>query len=197
MVDRLRQMLRQSNKNIRSHLNDRVVKSKSEIICRKIQATDIYRRSKHIAFYAASNGEVSLKSLWKSAPMQGKFCYFPVLEGELLLFLPANPKTKFINNKYGIPEPDVERDKAIEPSQLDLVLMPLVAFDEFGNRLGMGKGYYDKTLKDTNRNHNAKVKLVGVAYEFQKEVALPNKHWDVPLDGAVTENGLYVTKSFK
>lgn len=191
MAERLRHVIRQNKKDLRVNLSPPVVQKKSERICRQIAKLDLYRYAKHIALYFAVNGEVDLKSLWSSAPGQGKYCYFPVLEGEALVFLPVFPYTEFEKNRYGIPEPKVSRDKAIALEALDLILMPLVAFDPFGNRLGMGKGYYDKTLSEVKQQNPDKVHLVGVAYEFQKMEALPVQHWDVPLDGIVTEEKEY------
>ena len=71
---------------------------------------------------------------------------------------------------------------------LDLVLVPLVAFDDRGNRLGMGGGYYDQTFAFlSQRQHYRRPTLLGVAYEFQRLVALPVQAWDIPLDGVATE----------
>ena len=69
--------------------------------------------------------------------------------------------------------------------------MPLVAFDDRGRRVGMGGGYYDRTFA-ARRGRRAlrRPRLVGVAFGFQRRDALPGAAWDVPLDAAVTENGL-------
>lgn len=137
--------------------------------------------------YHASRGEVSLDLLWQSAPLQGKFCYFPAITQEkTLLFLPATPKTPFENNRYGIAEPAVSKDQARAIEELDLIIMPLVAFDDKGTRLGMGAGYYDKTLA----NHK-KALLIGVAYEFQHTLYIEPQPWDVKLDAVVTQNQIY------
>jgi 5-formyltetrahydrofolate cyclo-ligase len=75
---------------------------------------------------------------------------------------------------------------------LDVILMPLVAFDGQGNRLGMGAGYYDRTLAFLrHRRHWRKPRIIGLAYEFQRMPALPAEPWDVPLDGIITEAGFY------
>jgi len=74
------------------------------------------------------------------------------------------------------------------------VLTPLVAFDSFGNRLGMGGGFYDRSFvfrRDPVRRHHRPY-LLGLGYEFQKVAALPRQPWDVPLDAAVTETALWV-----
>ena len=71
---------------------------------------------------------------------------------------------------------------------LDLVLMPLVAFDKAGNRLGMGKGYYDRSLKILNhRKAWRRPRLTGIAYEFQRVDKIDNEPWDIPLQFALTD----------
>lgn len=97
-----------------------------------------------------------------------------------------------ITNRFGIDEPDTPLHQTTRSYGLDLVLMPLVAFDIEGNRLGMGKGYYDRTLKFLHlRRHWRKPRLVGIAYELQKFEQLPKQAWDIPLDAIVTEKAVY------
>jgi 5-formyltetrahydrofolate cyclo-ligase len=74
---------------------------------------------------------------------------------------------------------------------LDLILTPLVAFDDQGNRLGMGGGFYDRTLAYLGRRkHWKKPRLIGTAHAFQQVARLPHESWDVPLHGVVTEKAL-------
>ena len=89
-------------------------------------------------------------------------------------------------NIFGILEP--ERKPRIDARRLDLVLTPLVAFDDRGVRIGVGRGYYDRCFAFLNRRrHWRRPKLVGVAYERQHVRELARASWDVPLWGAVTE----------
>ncbi len=121
----------------------------------------------------------------------GKRTYLPVLHGRRLWFLPYDSETPLARNRFGILEPDVspKRRRALEA--LDMVLVPLVAFDEQGNRLGMGGGYYDRTFAYLlGRRRWTRPLLVGVAYEFQCSAALPTRPWDVPLQAVATERGL-------
>lgn len=191
MDDRLRATIRTQTQHRRETLTDEIIKQKSLQISQQVRQLDLYRYAKRIALYIAVRGEVTLNHIWHTAPFQGKYCYFPVLKDGKLIFLPATPKSPFKKNKYGILEPQVDELKAIPLTDLDLVLMPLVAFDEYGNRLGMGKGYYDKTFSDVERVRPGDVHLLGVAYEFQHYEVLPYQHWDVPLDGIVTEKKVY------
>jgi 5-formyltetrahydrofolate cyclo-ligase len=94
-------------------------------------------------------------------------------------------------NHLNIPEPHHRPAQRRRAGQLDLILMPLVGFDEHGNRLGMGGGFYDRSLAfRRTRRHWRKPLLIGVAFELQRCPPLPTAAWDVPLDGIVTEHGL-------
>lgn len=94
-------------------------------------------------------------------------------------------------NQYGISEPDIPISHQLKPIELDIVLMPLVAFDLNGNRLGMGGGFYDRSFSFLmRRKSNKKPRLIGVAYDFQEIETLDSDSWDVPLDAVVTESRL-------
>jgi 5-formyltetrahydrofolate cyclo-ligase len=106
-------------------------------------------------------------------------------------YLPYQRTTRLVDNHFGIPEPEANTDQRCPPSRLHTVLMPLVAFDSHGNRLGMGGGYYDQTFAFKKRPRvSTKPRLIGVAHEFQRVAELPNNDWDVPLDGILTERVL-------
>lgn len=78
------------------------------------------------------------------------------------------------------------------PWGLDLIILPLVAFDLSGNRLGMGGGFYDRTLSFKHqRCHWKGPKLIGIAHELQRVDLLPVNDWDIPLDAVITEQKLY------
>lgn len=190
MTNRFKRALRNSCRQIREQLSPSYQQTASNQVCSRIRAMDHYRYAKRIALYKPVGGEISLKAVWDSAPLQGKFCYYPVLDNDkTLLFLPATPTTPFVNNQYGIPEPDVDRKTAIPVQELDIIFMPLVAFDAQGTRLGMGAGYYDRTL--ANENHPS---LIGVAYEFQRQIHIEAQPWDIPLAAIITPRAIYWSK---
>ena len=94
-------------------------------------------------------------------------------------------------NRYGIPEPQCPRDELVEAAEIELVLIPLLAFDRRGHRLGSGAGYYDRSfafLREVERP--ALPLLVGVAYAFQEVESIAPEAWDVPLDFVATEHEL-------
>lgn len=192
MTDRFRKALRLTCQQIRSNLSPAFQRNASKKICTKIRANEQYRYAKRIALYQAVNGEINLADLWESAPLQGKSCFFPALnDDKTLSFLPATPVTPFLENRFGIAEPDVDRKLALSPGQLDIVFMPLVGFDEKGTRLGMGAGYYDRTLATKDVNGVNRPLLIGVAYEFQRLSFIEAQPWDIPLPLIITEQNFY------
>jgi 5-formyltetrahydrofolate cyclo-ligase len=191
MLDPFKMTLRNSIKQIRSKLPIAYRTINSETVCNRIKKLGAYRYAKRIALYHATNGEVDLNSIWNSAPLQGKYCYFPALtEENTLVFLPATPATPFKNNKYGVLEPDVSHNLSISLDELDIVLIPLVAFDAQCRRLGMGAGYYDRTL-----SNKPKALLLGIAYEFQRVDFIESQSWDVPMDKIITQKNTYIREA--
>ncbi len=187
MADRFKQTLRLTCQQIRKNLSLEYQKSVSDQICMQVRKLDQYRYAKRIALYKAANGEVDLSSLWRSAPTQGKYCFFPALnEDKTLSFLPATPASFFQKNRYDIEEPVVDRELAVSPEHLDLIFVPLVAVDPQGTRLGMGAGYYDRSFADRRLPL-----LIGVAYEFQRLTFIEAHPWDISLNVVITEQGIY------
>lgn len=119
----------------------------------------------------------------------GKTVYLPRLQADRsLVFYVYAAGDALVLNQYGIPEPALT-SPACPSDQMDLVLLPLIAFDAAGRRLGTGGGYYDRTfawLKASKRP--AKPLLWGWAYACQQAEHLPSDDWDVLLDGVVTDN---------
>lgn len=190
MADLFKQALRSTLKNVRKRLSTHYQQSASIKVYNNLRKLDAYRYAKHIALYYASNGEIDLSNLWQAAPLQGKYCYFPALNNqESLSFLPATPVTPFHKNFFGILEPDVDLAQAVNPGKLDIILLPLLAFDIYGTRLGMGKGYYDRTLAGQDYPL-----MVGIAYDFQRQVYLPRENWDVPMHFIITPSTIYRSK---
>ena len=164
-------------------------------IRRLCSANRIFLSSRRIACYFPCNGEVDLLPLVEQAWAMGKTCYLPVLDrlrNDQLLFAPFRKGDALYKNHLGIPEPTISRRHLLTARQLDLILTPLVAFDTQGNRLGMGGGFYDRTLDFLRlRHHWMKPRVYGVAYEFQKVDHITPEPWDVPLHGVITESTVY------
>jgi len=194
-ISRLRRELR----NERLQLSRQTLKQHSLQLLRLASNSKAFRKSHRIAFYLASRGEIDPQPLLDLALQTGKLAYLPTLRarpGNGLWFTPFNHSTRLIENRFGIPEPASRPRRIIMPWALDIVFLPLVAFDTHGNRLGMGGGFYDRTLAfRRHRHHWRRPMLIGLAHEFQRVSALPNQPWDIPLDAVITEQCIYTFKS--
>lgn len=152
-------------------------------------------RARRIALYRAADGEPDLAPLLPMASARRQRLYLPALRPRpqrSLWFLPYRPGERLVANRFGIPEPPLRDRRPCPPWGLDLILLPLVAFDEDGRRLGMGGGFYDRTLTYLRwRRQWHRPLLVGVAHECQRVARLPARPWDIPLDWVVTERHVY------
>lgn len=169
----------------------------SQEACARLISTALWQNAQHIAFYIAHDSEIDPTLLMELAHSQNKKCYLPALASndlKHLVMVRHEPKDTLIKNRYGIPEPIQDEKKIIEPDQLEIVLLPLVAFDKTGTRLGMGVGYYDRTFAFLNQpNQQKHPQLVGFAYDFQEETQLLRESWDVGLDWIVTDKQIFQT----
>lgn len=151
-------------------------------------------KAKRIAFYFANDGEIDPLALLFKALAMNKQCYLPVLAPRpsgRLQFAAFRNGDALRPNRWGILEPDTFPRKIISPRALDLVLVPLVGFDRRCARLGMGKGFYDRSFAFKSRLGTSRPMLVGLAHECQKVDAIPSNSWDVPLDAVVTAEKIY------
>jgi 5-formyltetrahydrofolate cyclo-ligase len=166
-------------------------------IARQFVNHSLFLKAQHLAFYLPVGGEVNLLPLLAIALRRGKNCYLPALhclvEGRLH-FRRYQAGDNLVANRYGILEPAAHASE-IPPWALNVILMPLVAFDWQGNRLGMGKGYYDRTLAQLKNIPGKRPSLIGLAYEWQKVPQLDARAWDVPLDTVITEANNYILHS--
>ena len=155
-----------------------------------------FSAARHMALYLANDGEISPADIVSHAQQTGRHCYAPVILGNrkdsILRFAPWDGVRPWRLNRYAIPEPAVSPLRFRRPEQLDLIFLPLVAFDAAGRRLGMGGGFYDRTLMARRlRQHWRRPHLIGIAHECQRVDEVPVDDWDVPLDGILTDQGFY------
>jgi len=158
----------------------------------QITLSGLLLRHQHIALYQGFDGELDPVLCHSELLRQGKILYLPRLtrvERNGMQFLRFRPGTRMEKNRFGIPEPVYSMSDLIPRRFISLVLMPLVAFDENGNRLGMGGGFYARTLGGLDAR--LRPKLFGVAYDFQNMPSLPTEQWDVPLDGVITPSTVF------
>ena len=154
-----------------------------------------FLHSRRIAFYLASRGEIDPLPLMERALKAGKQIFLPVLRNRpsnSLWFAAYQTGDRLVDNRFGIPEPIAHSRRIVMPWSLDMVCVPLVAFDSSGNRLGMGGGYYDRTFAfKRRRSHWQGPRLIGLAHEFQLVPHLLPQRWDIPLDAVITEQAIY------
>ena len=192
----MRKLLRTKLRAARRRLSPHQQRLAAIALSRRLHRDPYFRRARHIAFYLANDGEIDLLPLLRRQTGNKTF-YLPLLsesrrpwEATRLLFQPWDPSDKTLTkNRYGIFEPAYTPRKLKAANMLDLVLLPLVGFDQQGNRLGMGKGYYDRTFARRSGSWR-QPKLLGIAHACQEVTSLPHAEWDVPLDGVVTDKGL-------
>ncbi len=144
--------------------------------------------------YFAYGHEADLHYVIDVARRRGCLLYLPVITDfrhSRMRFVRYRTDSVMRVNRYGIAEPDPRHAEVIPVRKLDLILLPLVAFDERGWRLGSGAGYYDRALHHLRAGRRwRRPKLIGVGYECQRVARLQPDAWDVPLDGMLTERGL-------
>lgn len=169
----------------------------AERLAANLAGTHWFRTACAIACYLPHDGEIDTAAVIERILRAGKRCYLPVLarrDHDRLWFAEYRPGVRLRPNRFGIPEPVVPARALVRARALDLVLLPLVAFDTSGHRLGMGSGYYDRSLAFLRlQRHWRRPYPVGLGYDFQRVESLPADPWDVPLVGVVTDRQVYVT----
>ncbi|WP_330212504.1 5-formyltetrahydrofolate cyclo-ligase [Pseudomonas sp. Z18(2022)] len=166
---------------------------------RQLAQHPLFRRAKHISLYLPTDGEIDPRLLLRAAQRRGKATYLPVLSAwprTKMVFQRVRPGEKLRPNRFRILEPQVNVSRQRKVWALDLVLLPLVGFDDVGGRLGMGGGFYDRSLAYMARRKSwRKPTLLGLAHECQKVERLAQASWDVPLEGTVTDKDWYMAET--
>ena len=177
-------MLRQR----RNSLSDAEQCSAQQGIVSRLQSLPQWSESKIVAGYLTNDGEVDLSSAMRLARAQGKKTSLPVIHPfnpRTLLFLHYTANTSMQMNRFGIHEPVPSCPDVMPVTAHHIILMPLVGFDASGNRLGMGGGFYDRTLANALQQTKRPL-LVGTAHDCQQVENIPVAGWDIPLDLIVT-----------
>jgi 5-formyltetrahydrofolate cyclo-ligase len=180
--------IRDSIKQKRRLLTADVPTECGQTISHTITQLHAFIEAKSVAFYYPNENEVDCFSLVAMCRHQQKSCYLPTLNQDKLTFSLWDANSILRANRFGIPESTHPEQK--NPNELDLVLVPLVAFTEDCHRLGMGAGFYDKTFADRLKQP-APPLLIGIAYDWQRMPSIQINDWDVPMDMIVTEKRVY------
>lgn len=185
--------VRASIKQMRSKLKPDFQETASQKIQQRLITLPQFNQANKIACYLAHNGEALTNPIIDYIWQESKNCCLPVLHKtpkKYLTFHIYNQDTQLSPNQYDINEPVATSQITI--TDLDIVIVPLVAFDKDCHRLGMGAGFYDRTF--ALRKHQDSPLLIGIAYEMQKIATITPNDWDIAMDFIVTENHIYSKK---
>lgn len=187
-----RNTLRSSLREKRQELSLKQQEASSLALFNMLGNQDFFRVAQRMAFYQVADGEIDPRMLLELALSEGKSCFLPVIDQdnpEFVSFAPYDANTELVPNKWGIAEPPTT--EVISPTNFDVVFVPLVAFSRDCFRLGMGKGFYDRTFSFKIFNRRSSPMLVGLAHECQLVDTFAVESWDVRLDAVATGQKIY------
>jgi 5-formyltetrahydrofolate cyclo-ligase len=181
-----RQSLRQTIRQRRRSLNSSQQQHFAQQAAARMMAYPPLVMAHTVAVFLSFDGELDTQPLIEQLWRAGKRVYLPVLHpfspGNLL-FLHYHPHSELVVNQFKIREPALDVRDVLPLAKLDVLIVPLVAFDAEGQRLGMGGGFYDRTLQNY-RQHG--IHPVGYAHDCQQVAAIPAEAWDIPLPAVIT-----------
>jgi len=172
-------MKEELRKRVRSQRLEHRDAGKSMSIAQFLFSLPEYRKSKTILLYMPINNEVDTLGIIEDSLTHKTVC-LPVTVGDHISV--SEYSEHFVSGKYGVPEPRFK--KYVDPANIDLAIVPGIAFDPKGGRVGYGKGYYDRLLK------NVPGKKIALAYEFQLVPDIPSEPHDIAMDKIITEKGV-------
>lgn len=171
--------------NARQAMPERIRQEKSNSICQHLSSWPTFQKSQVTLAYCSFNGEPDLGPLLSQQRSWG----LPRCEEKQLIWHRWFPTSQWPlqPGSYGITEPH-PKSPLIEPYKVDLILVPCVACDVNGYRLGYGGGFYDRMLSDRTWQNKT---TIGIVFEYARLPQLPRDDWDIPLDGVCSESGLF------
>lgn len=174
----------------RRSISDEKSIEKSLVIQQKLLLTSQYKEANVIALYSSFTGEVKTERIIAMALTGGKKVVMPKISMEdcRMHFIPISTNDDLVTNSYGLKEPQQQNGGYFAEENIDLFVVPGVAFDLSGNRLGMGKGHYDRALESISRDN-----VVALAYEFQLVDSVPAENHDVVMGTIITEERIIDT----
>ena len=180
----LRKKIRQQRNNV-SYI-ERFWASKR--LAQKILSNINFQKNSKVAIYISNDGEIDLSHVYKYLKNMGICIYLPVIAGKSLKF--AKIGSHYRLNRFNIPEP--VHTELLGAHRMNKILLPLVAFDKKKNRVGMGGGFYDRSLSFIkNREYFICPKLIGVGFDFQRVDDIKTNEWDIPLNKIFTPKNFY------
>ena len=177
----LRNILRQR----RRRLDEAQQRAAARALCHQAERLPAWPGARCIALYLAADGEIATDFLGERARALGKRLFLPVIGSDNSMeFAEWAGNAPLETNRYGIPEPPLTAVRC-PVAELDIIFLPLVGWDRSGGRLGMGGGFYDRTLAKLSGPV-----LVGLSHAEQEVPEVPREEWDVPLQFVVTDTEL-------
>lgn len=190
-VTQAKQTLRTHFRNARRSLRPAQQRRHAMALARHADTLLDAYSTRNIAVYLEFDGEIGTQYLIKHLQRRGKRIFVPVIADKEMTF--ASLSLLRLHQESPLKNPQaIPNRRTIAPAELDLVFMPLVAFDDNGVRLGLGGGFYDRCFGFKRNAPQRKPLLVGVAHRCQRAAfrALPKEQWDLRLDWRITESGL-------
>lgn len=181
-----RKQIRQHIRQQRRQLTPQQQQQAAQQVAKNFLDHPRLKKANNIALFLSFDGEIDTRPLIQQLWQLNKQIYLPVLHPfskHNLLFLRYSPQSKLVKNHYKIDEPPLDVQSVLPINQLDIMIIPLVAFDLTGQRLGMGGGFYDRTLAHWQKNG---FYPIGLAHDCQLVEHLPAAHWDIPLPEIIT-----------
>lgn len=185
--------LRQSLRHQRNALTSIQQRLHGKAVARQLMRHPWFQRARTIAVYLDNDGELQTDSIIQLSRQLNKRLVLPVLHpfrhGHLLFRdWPVNARMQ--PNQFRIKEP-ARKYAVVDTRSIDLVIAPLVGFDDRCYRIGMGGGYYDRTFSFRHVNSWRKPRLVGIAHALQQLETVDNRAWDIALDIVITEKKIF------
>ncbi|MFO8191535.1 MAG: 5-formyltetrahydrofolate cyclo-ligase [Bacillota bacterium] len=171
----------------RDQLSEEQINEKSLQIAERLFCLPSYQNAETVMFFISFGSEVVTRPMVERAIEEGKATLAPKAKPKSRELVPSrilNWGEDLASGIYGIPEPKEEKLRSYPPDAIDLLIVPGVAFDHNGNRLGYGGGYYDRFFPLLK----SKVPLVALAFEIQIVPSVPVESWDRAVDLIITES---------
>jgi 5-formyltetrahydrofolate cyclo-ligase len=186
----MRSTLRNTLRERRRQLPPAARIAAAESLAERLLALPFAPSAGFVAGYWAMDGEIALHAWQMRLPPDVRYC-LPVLAGDRhLRFAPWRPGEALSANRFGIPEPS--ETETLPAEAMSMIVLPLVGFDIAGQRLGMGGGWYDRSLAFRRDRSAPPPWLVGAGFAVQRIDALPTEPWDIPLDAVCTESDIFI-----
>lgn len=187
----MKALLRKELLSKRDALSKKDIESKSSLIKKRLFGLREFKEAKFILFYASFRSEVKTEKMIKEAIKSGKRIALPVVSKKrdrLLISELKDYDKELAPGYFNIPEQREKYHRLKFLNEVDLVILPGVGFDEYGNRLGYGGGFYDRLLSETDHN----ITLIGLAFEVQITPKIQKSPHDIRVNKIVTEKRVIV-----